>query len=77
MSVLLIAETNWLENIVLAQDSTSAYLFRRLLRILGRNTIQSYFTQKTKRILTILKFMWSWGTQVLRLCSIRVRVLRG
>lgn len=28
MSVLLIAETNWLENIVLAQDSTSAYLFR-------------------------------------------------
>ena len=28
MSVLLIAETNWLENIVLAQDSTSAYLMR-------------------------------------------------
>ena len=28
MSVLLVAETNWLENIVLAQDSTSAYLMR-------------------------------------------------
>ncbi|MBL7118064.1 MAG: hypothetical protein ISS94_04705 [Candidatus Syntrophoarchaeum sp.] len=28
MSVLLIAETNWLENLVLVQDSTSAYLMR-------------------------------------------------
>jgi len=28
VSVLLVAETNWLENIALAQDSTSAYLMR-------------------------------------------------
>ncbi len=28
MRVLLMAETNWLDNLVLVQDSTSAYLMR-------------------------------------------------